>query len=480
MELHIRLERRGDLSVQIYRQIREAIMDGRLRPGERLPPTRELARRLEISRNTAGVAYELLAADGILVGRVGDGSYVRGAPRGRAVARGALRGAIVARTVWKRVPDLIQPLLEAKTYDYDFSVGVPDTSFFPMTEWRRLMAREMRSWAGQTGYQHPAGNESLRAAIARHVGVSRAVRAVADDVIVTQGAQQAFDLIGRVLISPGTCVGVEEPGYPFVRALFQTMGARVVGVPVDQEGLKVDSIPPSARILYVTPSHQFPLGYAISLQRRAQLLDWAERKGALLIEDDYDSEFRFSGRPLDPLQGLDRSGCVLYVGSFSKVLMPALRMGFLIAPSSLRPALLAAKYLSDFHSDSVKQMAMARFIERGILAKHIRKINREYAMRCSLILAVLERHLGRWLRAIPAASGIHLTAELIASRKAVDMERVVLEAEKHGVRVESLEKYYAHRPAKAGLVIGYGRIPTDRIEEGLRRIGESFAVSWKR
>jgi GntR family transcriptional regulator/MocR family aminotransferase len=473
MDVHIRLTRRGDLSVQIYRQLLDAVLDGRLRSGERLPPTRELARRLEVSRNTVGVAYELLVADGVVVGRVGAGSFVCAEPLRRTQARRAPSGAVHPREVWRSIPALAgQPAHVA----YDFGVGTPDPALFPFSTWRRLIANEFRgSIAQYAAYCHPGGHAGLRAAIARHVGVSRAVRADADDVIVTQGAQQAFDLIGRVLISEGTAVAVEDPGYPFARLLFRSLGAQVVGVPVDDEGLDVNAIPANARLVYVTPSHQFPLGTAMSLQRRTALLAWAERRGAVIIEDDYDSEFRFAGRPLDPLQSLDRAGRVIYVGSFSKVLLPALRLGFLIAPASLQPALLAAKQLTDWHGEVATQAALAQFIDRGLLARHIRKVAREYANRHAQIADALERRFARWLQLIPAAAGLHVAARVVPG-KSVNIAQAVDRAEARGVRVAALSDYSLATPARAGLVIGYGAIPTARIDEGLRRLAASFTL----
>lgn len=472
MDVHIRLTRRGALSVQIYRQLLEAVLDGRLRSGERLPPTRELARRLDVSRNTVGVAYELLVAEGVLVGRVGAGSFVCAEPLRRVQARRAPSGAVHPREVWRSIPAPAGRPPNAATYD--FSVGTPDSALFPFTAWRRLVANEFRSATAQYAtYGHPGGHAGLRAAIARHVGVSRAVRAAADDVIVTQGAQQAFDLIGRVLISEGTCVAVEEPGYPCARLLFRSLGAHVVGVPVDDEGLDVGAIPEHARLVYVTPSHQFPLGTAMSLQRRTALLAWAERRGAVIIEDDYDSEFRFDGRPLDPLQSLDRTGRVVYVGSFSKVLLPTLRLGFLIAPASLQPALLAAKQLTDWHGDLATQAALARFIDQGLLARHIRRVAREYAKRYAQIADSLEHRFGRWLRPIPAAAGLHVAAGVVPG-KSVDIVQAVRRAEERGVRVGALSDFYVGTPVRAGLVIGYGAIPTSRIDEGMRRLAASF------
>ena len=472
MDVHIRLTRRGDLSVQIYRQLLEAVLDGRLRSGERLPPTRELARRLDVSRNTVGVAYERLVADGVLIGRVGSGSFVSAEPLRRLHARRAPAGAVHPREVWRSIPALAdRPPNPAA---YDFRVGTPDAALFPFTTWRRLVANELRTPpAPYARYGHPAGHAGLRAAIARHVGVSRAVRADAEDVIVTQGAQQAFDLIGRVLISQNTCVAVEEPGYPQARLLFRSLGARVVGVPVDDEGLNVDAIPRTARLVYVTPSHQFPLGTAMSLRRRTALLAWADRRGAVIVEDDYDTEFRLGGRPLDPLQSLDRTGRVIYVGSFSKVLLPTLRLGFLIAPATLQPALHAARQLSDWHGELATQAALARLIDEGLLARHIRKVAREYADRYARIADLLERRCARWLRLIPAAAGMHVAADAVPGTS-VDIARVLHRAEALGVRVSALSPFYLGPPARSGLVIGYGAIATSRIDEGMKRLAASF------
>ena len=231
------------------------------------------------------------------------------------------------------------PALSGVGARYDFRVGMPDVSIFPLDVWRRLLNRELtRTGIGRGEYVGPSGQPVLTEAIARHIGVSRSVRAASSDVLITNGAQQALDLIARVLVEPGDTVAVEEPGYPAARQLFRTHGARVVCVPVDTEGLDVTRLPASARLVYTTPSHQFPMGMSMSLGRRTALLEWAEAHGAVIIEDDYDAEFRFAHRPLEPLQSLDRSGRVLYVGTFAKTMLPALRMGFLVAPASLRKA----------------------------------------------------------------------------------------------------------------------------------------------
>jgi GntR family transcriptional regulator/MocR family aminotransferase len=478
VDVHVSLAGRGDLTARIYRQLLDAILDGRLRPGERLPPTRELAHRLEVSRNTVAVAYERLTAEGFLVGRVGAGTFVSAAPVGPTVARADARAAPVGgvrpRAVWRSIPT---PAPVAAVAAYDLRVGVPDAGLFPFQTWRRLVARELRPSAiGSASYGEPAGHAGLRAAIARHVGVSRSVRASADDVLVTQGAQQALDLIGRVLIEPGAYVAVEEPGYPPARQLFRSLGARVIGVPVDAEGLDVARLPDAARLVYVTPSHQFPLGTAMSLGRRAALLAWAERHDAAIVEDDYDSEYRFSDRPLEPLQNLDRGGRVIYVGTFSKTLLPMLRLGFLVAPASLRGALRNAKRLADWHGELTTQAALARFIDEGQLARHVRRATKEYALRHDLVRSGLERHLADWLEPLPSAAGLHVCARL-APGVDLDVRPAAARAAAAGVAVHTLSAY-AGSPRAAGadgFVLGYGAIRPDRILPGLRRLGAALA-----
>ncbi|MBP7776252.1 MAG: PLP-dependent aminotransferase family protein [Acidobacteria bacterium] len=476
MDVHVHLGGRGQLSEQIFRQLFEAILDGRLPPGSRLPPTRELAARLAVSRNTVGVAYERLLAEGVTEGRVGAGTFVvsASAPWPQGLARRAPAGAVHPRDVWRTTPVL--PPRRRGDVAFDFTPGTPDDTLFPLTAWRRLVAGEFRtSAAPYSTYGHPAGHEALRVAIARHVGVSRAVRAEADDVVVTQGAQQAFDLVGRVLIAPGAVVAVEDPGYSRVRMLYRSLGARVAGVPVDDEGLVVDAIPRRARLVYVTPSHQFPLGTTMSLGRRAALLAWADRCDGAIVEDDYDTEFRFGGRPLDPLQSLDRAGRVIYVGSFSKVLLPALRVGFLVAPLSLQSALHAAKQLTDWHGDLATQAALARFIDTGLLARHIRAVTREYADRYARLAEGLERRLAPWLRVVPSAAGMHLTAT-VAPDATVDIAHVVARAGARGVAVRRLADFYVDAPAVDGLVMGYGGIAASRIDDGLARLAEAFTA----
>jgi len=478
VDLHVTLGRRGRLTADVYDQIKRAILDGRLRPGEALPPTRELARRLAVSRNTVLNAYQRLTAEGFLSGRAGAGTFVDGAaapggrmtgtsaPPGRA-PRAPDRGALEPRAIFRDLArdDAHREPADRARAAYDFSIGSPDPELFPWDEWRSALLRQLRRRRRPGGYPPPEGEPRLRAAIARHTGISRSVRADADDVVVTSGAQQAFDLLGRVLVPPGACVAVEDPGYPPARFAFEAIGARVVPVRVDGEGIDVGALPDDARLVYVTPSHQFPLGAPMSLGRRMALLAWAERRRAAIIEDDYDSEFRFDGRPLEPLQSLDRSGRVLYVGTFSKTLLPTLRIGFVVAPPSVAPALRAAKLVADSHGAVDAQLALADLIDGGGFARHLRRLLRVYRARREALAEAITRRLGDRVAVLPASAGLHTTV-VFADRRvaAAAAARAALSA---GVRVDPLQPFYAGR-ARAGLALGYGMIAAPKIDEGIR------------
>jgi GntR family transcriptional regulator / MocR family aminotransferase len=294
------------------------------------------------------------------------------------------------------------------------------------------------------------------------------VRADAADLIVTNGIQQAVDLVGRVLLDQGACAAVEDPGYPPPRRLLESLGARVVAVPVDDQGLVVEALPGDARLVYCSPSHQFPLGMAMSLGRRMALLAWAAGQGAAIVEDDYDSEFRFTGHPIEPLHSLDRDGRVIYVGFFSKSLLPTLRLGFLVAPPSLRRALRAAKFLSDWHTSLPPQAALARFIDQGQLARHIRKMRVIYQARYRRITELLGRDFAGVLRPIPSVAGLHLSATS-PTGTTQDMLTVLQRAQAAGVSLFALSDFTVGQ-AQPGLVIGYGAIPLERIDEGLHRL----------
>ena len=476
MELHISLEGRHNLTGEIYRQLLHAIRDGRLRGGERLPPTRELANRLGVARMTVSLAYERLTGEGLLAPRVGAGTFVSEAvPRLKEHADPST-GPLRARRVWDGVPTALVRRLFARPAEFDFRTGIPDVSLFPMATWRRLTSREWTAPAQRFGvYGDPAGHDGLRRAIVRHVGMSRGVSARADDVIVTSGTQQALDLLARALLGPGEGVAVEDPGYPPAFWLFKALGARVTGVPVDREGIVVDALPRNVRLMYVTPSHQFPLGMTMSLSRRVALLSWARRNNAAIIEDDYDSEFRFGGRPIETLQSMDTTGRVIYVGSFSKSLLPSLRLGFIVTPPSLTNALCAVKYVTDWHTPLPFQAVLSHFIDEGGFARHVRKMRGIYQLRHSRIVDFVERELADLLEVMPSAVGLHVCA-MARHASPAQIDGVVRRASASGVAVDPLAKYALGARGQAGLLIGYGAIATNRIEEGLRVLRRSFST----
>jgi GntR family transcriptional regulator/MocR family aminotransferase len=471
VDVHVSLLGRADLAGEIYRQLRAAIIEGRLRAGDPLPPTRELARRLSVSRGTVAVAYDRLSGEGYVTTRIGAGTFVSDGAARRAPAAAAAEGVLRARPIWAGIP--VSAVFAAPAR-YDFRTGLPDASRFPFPTWRRLMALELRASAvGRGEYGDPAGHPALRSAIARHLGVSRGVVTTPERVTVTNGTQQAFDLIARVLLAPGDRVAVEDPGYAPARRLFQSLGLEVIGVPVDDHGLVVDALPAQARLVYVTPSHQYPLGSAMSLPRRMALLDWANRHDAAIIEDDYDSEFRYGGRPIEPLCTLDVDGRVLFVGSFSKVMLPTLRVGFVIAPPALCGALRTAKYVADWHTTLPTQAALARFIDEGHLARHIHKMRVVYQQRHNRITEALRGPLSAHLAAIASAAGLHVSATA-RTVSAEEMNAVAQRALAAGVAVQPLSTFRITQPFRAGLALGYGAIETDDIDEGLLRLARVF------
>jgi GntR family transcriptional regulator/MocR family aminotransferase len=473
MEFHVSLIGRKDLSGEIYRQMRRAILDGRLRPGDPLPPSRELALGLRVSRTTVTVAYDRLGAEGFVTSRVGAGTFVSPTVRRAGTEPTGRRnqGALRPRPIWEAIP-LAEPF--ARPARFDFRTGLPDASLFPHDRWRRLLARELRSEDVASGvYGHPSGHRGLREAIARHIGVARGVNASAGDITVTSGIQQAIDIVARVLLKPGDRVAIEDPGYPPPKRLFESLGLRVVGVPVDHLGLVVEALPRNTRLVYVTPSHQYPLGVPMALSRRIALLAWAERNKAAVIEDDYDSEFRFGGRPIEPLQTLDTTGRVVYVGSFSKTMLPTLRLGFMVTPPSLSPAVHKAKFVTDWHTSMPVQAALARFIDDGGFARHVRKVGGVYRARHAMVTEGLAHDLAEHLDVIPSDAGLHVAA-MARSGSVRDVAAAARRASESGVEVQQLATFAVTPPGRAGLVLGYGAIATTDIAEGLRRLRSCF------
>ncbi|HET6553142.1 MAG TPA: PLP-dependent aminotransferase family protein [Dyella sp.] len=468
MDIQITVAGRRDLASQIYQQLRGAIVDGRLPAGERLPSTRDLAQQLGVSRKTTLDVYERLIAEGFLASRTGDGTFVAQGLSSMPSPRSRSAALLRAAKVWRRVPEALSMPKPGERLRYDYLGGVTDKSLLHAEAWRKCMGHALRTQLRGRGiYRDPAGEQELRLAIARYIGFNRGVACNWQDVIVTQGAQQAIDLAARVMVNPGDTVAVEEPGYPPVRAALLALGARVVPVRVDNEGLQVDRLPEQARLVYVTPSHQFPLGMPMSMERRLALLEWASRRGALVVEDDYDGEFRFEGRPVESLKSLDRGGVVAYVGTFSKTLFPELRTGYVVPPAALAADFLKARQINDWHGCSLTQTALGRFMLDGEFGRHVRRVQKHYAERREALLAHLRGPLSPWLEPIAPVAGIHLVAFL---RKGLGESSVIARARPAGIGLYGIAGFHAGRRVRQGLLFGYGDMPVGDIDASMDRL----------
>ena len=467
MDFQITLTDRRDLTRQIYRQMRAAILGGRLRAGQRLPSTRSLATQVSVARKTVTRAYDLLFSESLVTGSPGSGTYVaREIVRSKKYPSSA-ESVLRPRAVWAHVLDRASAV-EPTAPRFDFGVGMPDISLFPFALWRSLVAssgRVLRELDAQ--YGDPQGDPRLREAIARYVAFTRGVVCDASRIVITHGAQQAFDLIARVLLNPGDVAAVEEPGYPPVRQLWATQGVKVKSVSVDAEGLCVSKLPQNARLVYVTPSHQFPLGMPMSLERKLHLLKWAAEHRACILEDDYDSEFRFDPRPLEALQSLDKRGLVVYVGTFSKVLHPGIRVGFIVAPKSLASALSTARRLTDSHEALVTQAALARFIMEGHLARHVRRMSKVYARRRARLLDLLGRSTEVFGEMVPSVAGLHVACLIKDESR---LQPLLRSAMLQGVALTPLSRFSTQSGRSMGFALGYGRISEDQISEALESV----------
>jgi GntR family transcriptional regulator / MocR family aminotransferase len=467
MDLFLDPEAGTPLTGQLYEQIRLGIARGRLLPGDQLIPSRQLAAELGVSRHTVTTAYSRLVAEGYMLGHAGGGSVVAPTAAAPPQAAGPVAALRPARRFAGWTPLFPVP---SPRYRFDLRPGLPDPALFPAVLWRRRLAAAAA--AERPEYGHPAGRTRLRRAIASWVRRSRSVAASEDSVVITCGAQHAIDLVARILLEPGDTVAVEDPGYLPVVRLFEALGATVAGVPVDDQGLIVDLLPPSARIVCVTPSHQFPLGMTMSMPRRRALLAWAERHDAAVIEDDYDTEFRYVDRPLEPLQVLDRGGRVVYVGSFSKTFSPAVRLGFALVPPPLAEPIAALRQLIDWHPPTTMQTALAGFIDDGLLDQHIRRGRRVYAERHALLAEALAGPLAGHLTALTTNAGLHIATVL---RDGLGEDEVMRAAADHGIGMMGLHHFFHASPPQQGLLLGFGAVRTADLPAALRTLGGLLA-----
>jgi GntR family transcriptional regulator / MocR family aminotransferase len=463
---------------QLYQGLRERILDGRLRPGERLPSTRTLANQLSVGRNTVLEAFEMLLAEGYLDARTGSGTYVTSSlpdaepdrPPGASRLTERLAPPLRLSAWAKRA--LEGPLPESAPP----SGGRPMTLLrngllppapFPWAAWERL-ARQRLAHPDPRLYQYgePTGLLELRQAIADYVSRARGVRAEADQVMVTSGSQGVLDLVSRVLLDPGDIVALEDPSYLGARRAFAASGARLAGVAVDEHGLDPDRLPPRARLAYLTPSHQFPTGAVLPVGRRLAVLDWAARVGAWVLEDDYDSEFRYGGRPLAALQGLAPER-VIYCGTFSKALYPGFRLGFLVAPRELVATLREVRYVIDRQPPSLEQLILTDLLREGHFERHLRRMRLVYAEKRAALLAALRQDLPTW-RWRDSGAGLHV---YVCLPEGCVESAVVARAARVGVGLYGASQYYLEpRCAPPSLVLGYAHLETGAIRAAVRRV----------
>jgi len=477
MQLAIPLSKgRGPLFRQVYLGLRKAILSGTFRANNRLPSTRDLADQLGISRTVALMAYDQLLAEGFVTGRGGSGTYVtKDLPSNRLLPPKKSIKFPLSNFGWAAADaaaSLDFPGRRLPPHRYDFASGrsESDIETFPFEMWRRiLMRRARKAPVFELDYGPAAGSLALREAICSHLRRSRAVVCDASDVIVVNGSQQGLDLIVRVLLERGDRVAIENPSYQGTKEILLAAGVRLLPVPVDQDGLNPVGLPEHARICFVTPSHQFPTGAILPLARRLALLEWAKRKNAVIVEDDYDGEFRYEGQPLESLQGLDVEGRIIYVGTFSRTVFPSLRVGYLIVPKSLTTAFTAAKWLNDQHSATLEQQTLAEFITTGAYERHLRRVRRRNTARRSALLDSIQKYLGDRVEVTGDGAGAHL---VLWPTQRVSEETVVAKAASRGVGIYGISRYFLKRPSRTGLMLGYSRMRESEIREGIRRLSE--------
>ncbi|MFC5694466.1 PLP-dependent aminotransferase family protein [Pseudomonas sp. GCM10022186] len=469
----IRLDPAQGLSRQLYQALRERILDGRLGSRARLPASRDLAAQLGISRNTVTRALDQLYAEGYVEGRVGDGTYVVELSTARPVPRplptGPAPGPALERLQTHHLPPPVTGAPRA------FRIGVPAFDLFPFETWARLSARFWRKPSpARLGYGDPAGDWTLRELVAAYLRSSRGLACDPEQVVITCGAQQAISLCAQLLVQPGDRVAVENPGYRAAGHAFAVAGAELCGVPVDNDGLDSAALArlEDCRLVYVTPSHQYPTGVTLSLARRLELLEWAERQGGWIVEDDYDGEYRYSGTPLAPLAALDRQGRVIYIGTFCKIAFPALRLGYLVLPPALARAFAQRRALDMRHSEIGTQAVMAEFIAAGHFQRHVRRMRQAARARRDALLRDWPAAIPGCAPMPPVEAGLHLCVRV----ESLARERELLAAARAaGVEMNGLSEYWLEDSAepvdnRAGLVLGFAAVPEAQIAEALRTL----------
>jgi GntR family transcriptional regulator / MocR family aminotransferase len=456
---------------QVYEEWRQGILNGRFRRGERVPSTRELALTLAVARTTVTAAYDQLIAEGYLDSVRGSGTFVcRELPdellraRRGPLPRDAGDSTIRLSRYGAALPARRANPVPRRAGWVSFAEWRPDLHEFPFPVWRKLLGRHLRGPDSRLfDYaDSSAGYAPLREEIAAYIGRSRAVRCTPDQVQVVNGSQQALDLCARLLLDPGDEVAIENPGYQGARNVFTAWGARLAPAPLDADGIASAALSDRARLVYCTPSHQFPTGGSMSVTRRLELIEWARRHSAAIIEDDYDSEYRYSGPPLPSMQGLAGGAPVIYIGTFSKVMFPSLRIGYLVTPPKLAGAFACAKWLTDRQSPLLEQATLADFLREGHLERHIRRMRRLYGRRRAVLVEALDKHFGDHARVLGDDAGMHA---LVRFDTAV-AERALA----NKVILAGSAEYYLGTPPRNEFVFGFSSLNERAIREGIRRL----------
>lgn len=468
---------------RLYMRLREQITHGKLPPRSRLPSTRQLVDRLGISRTTVITAYAQLHADGLIVSKKGSGTYVADG-FSEEIEKNPAFNEHKLRDARSRMGSRIShrgDRYQATNLEYlslpniPFNTGVVRIDEKSAAKWQQLIRQKLVADSLFQGYRDPQDNEPLRREISQYVGVTRGVRCTKEQVILVAGAQQGIDLSIKVLLDPGQNVWVEDPGYPLTRAALNAAGMQLCYLPVDAEGMLVaDGIQhhSDAAAAFVTPSHQYPMGVSLSVARRNELLDWATRHRGWIVEDDYDSEFRYEGVTLPALQGLDQNGTVIYIGSFSKVLQPAIRSGYVIVPDSLIKAFKAARFLTDRHSPPFLENVLTEFIKQGHFVSHIQRMKFQYRDARDFLIHLLTTQLGKWLEVKCPNQGLHLIVHL---RSGIDDRLAAEEAKNAGVVVRPLSGMYSHSErARSGLMLGFAGFRRADMENAVHRLGKAL------
>jgi GntR family transcriptional regulator/MocR family aminotransferase len=472
------------LQKQVYDGIRHAILQGVLPPESRLVSSRTLARELGISRTTAVLAFEQLIAEGYLATHRGSGTFVTrelpdDLPRARTVHRENTRHPPLSRR-GQALAAIPPAAIRVGGPPRAFRIGVPALDLFPISLWARIVNQRLRSTTlAQLDYGDPRGFPDLRQAIAEHIQTARGTQCSPDQVFIVAGAQRGLELVFRLLLDPGDSAWMEDPGYTAARSALVEAGARILPVRVDEQGADVDVIVRhrgAVRLAYVTPSHQFPLGVPMTLPRRLALLRWASASGAWIVEDDYDSEFRYDTRAIPCLHGLDADGRVIYVGSFSKTLFPALRLGFLIAPPDLLESLRAARRAADLHPPILDQAVLANFIAEGHYERHLRRMRAAYRERLEAVSESANRYCSGALRLRSVRTGLHALADV----KEVDAERVFHEAAARGVEIMPLSAYFmGASKSPNSLLLGFASMRPEALRRGMQLLAEAITTARK-